>query len=251
MHGRAARLYGVEPGRWARGTSACGASRGAGVLTLFVVVCRELLSRSIRAKFCSSQQVPGPRLAGCRLFRRTARCRAADGDGDTAGVGRCALFGGGRSWGCSNVRDRLRSRSLLPGDRRRIPRASCPGSSPRWARCCHRPQSKIAMGGPLRVDARPPDGCSPSHRRNAIPLGRRLAPLAWSILAGSVRSVCHAILATEYCGWAEGSCTGVPPDGRGSSVFGGIHSANVNLVASLGNDDHAITRRGCRAPGSE
>jgi hypothetical protein len=30
-----------------------------------------------------------------------------------------------------------------------------------------------------------------------------------------------------------------------------IHSANVNLVASLGNDDHAITRRGCSAPGSE
>jgi FG-GAP repeat len=29
------------------------------------------------------------------------------------------------------------------------------------------------------------------------------------------------------------------------------HSAKVNLVASLGNDDHAITRRGCRAPGSE
>jgi hypothetical protein len=37
----------------------------------------------------------------------------------------------------------------------------------------------------------------------------------------------------------------------GASAFGGIHSANVNLVASLGNDDHAITRRGCRAPGSE
>ena len=32
---------------------------------------------------------------------------------------------------------------------------------------------------------------------------------------------------------------------------GGIHSAKVNLVASLGNDDHAITRRGCSAPGSE
>jgi hypothetical protein len=37
----------------------------------------------------------------------------------------------------------------------------------------------------------------------------------------------------------------------GTSAFGGSYSANVNLVASLGNDDHAITRRGCRAPGSE
>jgi hypothetical protein len=37
----------------------------------------------------------------------------------------------------------------------------------------------------------------------------------------------------------------------GASAFGGIHSAKVNLVASLGNDDHAITRRGCSAPGSE
>jgi hypothetical protein len=30
-----------------------------------------------------------------------------------------------------------------------------------------------------------------------------------------------------------------------------VHSTKVNLVASLGNDDHAITRRGCSAPGSE
>jgi len=37
----------------------------------------------------------------------------------------------------------------------------------------------------------------------------------------------------------------------GTSAVGGGHSANVNLVASLGNDDQAITRRGCRAPGSE
>jgi RND superfamily putative drug exporter len=39
------------------------------------------------------------------------------------------------------------------------------------------------------------------------------------------------------------------PVGPGGS--GGVHSAKVNLVASLGNDDHAITRRGCSAPGSE
>jgi hypothetical protein len=37
----------------------------------------------------------------------------------------------------------------------------------------------------------------------------------------------------------------------GASAFGGAHSAKVNLVASLGNDDQAITRRGCSAPGSE
>ena len=37
----------------------------------------------------------------------------------------------------------------------------------------------------------------------------------------------------------------------GHRLRASIHSANVNLVASLGNDDHAITRRGCSAPGSE
>jgi hypothetical protein len=37
----------------------------------------------------------------------------------------------------------------------------------------------------------------------------------------------------------------------GASASGGLQSAKVNLVASLGNDDHAITRRGCSAPGSE
>ena len=34
-------------------------------------------------------------------------------------------------------------------------------------------------------------------------------------------------------------------------VRSSVQSAKVNLVASLGNDDHAITRRGCSAPGSE
>jgi hypothetical protein len=147
VHGRAARLYGVEPGRWAGGTPARGARRGAGLPALLVVVCPELLSCSIRAELRSGQQVPGPRVAGRRLFRRAAWSRAADGDVHAAGVGGCALFGGGRSRGRGSVRDRLRPGPLLPGDRRRLPRAACPGSSPRRALRRHRPQSKAAVGG--------------------------------------------------------------------------------------------------------